>query len=538
MPSELCARCGAALRPPIPARCPLCEGPPQLAGRYALLEVLGRSAERTTYRARRLEDGVEVAIKELSFRRMASWKSEELFAREIRILRELSHPAVPRLFDTLAIEDGARSGLYLVRELVDGCSLEAEMRARRHTRAEAQRVAAELLDIVADLHALSPPLVHRDLTLSNVLRRADGRLVLVDLGAVRDTLAAASGGSTLVGTYGYAAPEQLRGVASAASDVYAVGAITLALLARRPADALLDARHRFRVADHAEGELRRVLERMLAPQPERRPSAKTAARQMRRLTAGRPATSRAPLALSLVAALFLVTVVLAAASSAPASGSAAVVEPHEPALPESASAAPPSGPAPLPPAPIALPTIPFERDPPTPIEPPLGWTPECETRGGCASVSASFAGITLWGQCAPLLGAADAPAESMASVAVERTIGGVALSCRASQQHGSFCNVLCEAPSTDAWADAEAIVRWIGDRHGRPTRAEESTASSGPFGRTRRRATTFRSEGSGTFGPEVLVLADRRFVDGGEPEPRRERVVVSYRGPFTREGDQ
>ena len=66
MPSELCARCGAALRPPIPARCPLCEGPPQLAGRYALLEVLGRSAERTTYRARRLEDLAQIFGEALS----------------------------------------------------------------------------------------------------------------------------------------------------------------------------------------------------------------------------------------------------------------------------------------------------------------------------------------------------------------------------------------------------------------------------------------------------------------------------------------
>jgi hypothetical protein len=71
--------------------------------------------------------------------------------------------------------------------------------------------------------------IHRDIKPSNILRAPDGRLSLVDFGGVLDA-AREKGGSTVVGTFGYMAPEQLHGEATPATDLYALGATIVALL--------------------------------------------------------------------------------------------------------------------------------------------------------------------------------------------------------------------------------------------------------------------------------------------------------------------
>ena len=71
--------------------------------------------------------------------------------------------------------------------------------------------------------------MHRDIKPGNVIRRPDGSFALVDFGAVRDKLKP-GGGSTVVGTFGYMAPEQFQGRASPKSDVYGLGATALAML--------------------------------------------------------------------------------------------------------------------------------------------------------------------------------------------------------------------------------------------------------------------------------------------------------------------
>ncbi len=248
----LCASCGkdVAKEAESTDRCPLCEAPVLLAKKYRLVGILGRGANGVTYRAERVADGAVFAVKELPIGTAESVKALELFERETSVLRTLHHPAIPRHEDNFTFGEGKSTGLYLVQELIDGGTIAAEAEAERLAPTDVWKIVAGLCDVLEYLHGRSPPVVHRDIKPANVMRRKDGSLVLIDFGSVRDAVRA-QGGSTVAGTFGYMAPEQLAGRASPASDLYAVGAMAAALLSRKEADALLDDEGRLDVRAHA-----------------------------------------------------------------------------------------------------------------------------------------------------------------------------------------------------------------------------------------------------------------------------------------------
>src|SRR5262249_28224993 len=109
---------------------------------------------------------------------------------------------------------------------------------------------------------------------SNVIRRRDGSFAIIDSGAVRDRLKIT--GSTVVGTFGYMAPEQFQGRAMPQSDVYAAGTTALAMLTGKEPE---DLPHKGLAVDveaalgpRARPELVRVLKDMVEPDPDKRAS--------------------------------------------------------------------------------------------------------------------------------------------------------------------------------------------------------------------------------------------------------------------------
>ena len=257
------------------ATCHGCGDPPLLQGRYRLDAVVGRGASGTTFRATRLTDGLVVAVKELDYRKLESFKTEELFERESRVLRQLDHPGIPSYVDAFSVEAGRHIALYLVQEFIDGPTLEQEGLRRRYDEDEILDVLEELAEILAYLHSREPPVIHRDIKPRNAMRRErDGQLVLIDFGSVRDVIEDhQQGGSTIAGTVGFMAPEQLAGVATPASDVYGLGALAVRLLSGKEPHQMLDPHHRLDWRAHVDvsAQVARLLERMLELDLEERP---------------------------------------------------------------------------------------------------------------------------------------------------------------------------------------------------------------------------------------------------------------------------
>lgn len=210
-----------------------------IAQRYRIETTLGQGGIGITYEALDLQNNQPVALKVLSLRRMNDWKAIELFERESKILSQLNHPAIPHYLDYFQIDTNQDRGFYLVQQLAVGKSLAATVEnGWNPDEAEVRDIAIQILEILVYLQQLTPPIIHRDIKTQNIIRQENGRIFLVDFGAVQDVYHhTVTGGSTVVGTYGYMAPEQFRGQAVLSTDLYGLGTTLLFLLTQTsPAD--------------------------------------------------------------------------------------------------------------------------------------------------------------------------------------------------------------------------------------------------------------------------------------------------------------
>ena len=205
-----------------------------LNDRYQIINILGQGGIATTYAAKDLETDATVAIKVMSLRRAQDWKAIELFEREAKILAQLNHPAIPQYLDYFQVDADRDREFYIVQSLAPGTPLSVLIeRGWQPEVAEVEQIAAQVLEILDYLHRLAPPVIHRDIKPQNLIKSLDGKIYLVDFGAVQDTYhQTVTGGSTVVGTYGYMAPEQFRGQAFLSTDLYGLATTLLFLLTR------------------------------------------------------------------------------------------------------------------------------------------------------------------------------------------------------------------------------------------------------------------------------------------------------------------
>jgi len=268
----VCAECRTETDDP--ESCESCGASPLLDGRYRLEEILGQGASGITYRAVEIPEGRTLCVKELTYRAMSSFEMQELFHREARILRQLDHPGIPNYVDDFALESGKNLSLFLVQEIVRGQTLREEMEETRYTERDVLEILLELSEILVYLQELRPPVFHRDIKPTNVMRNDEGELVLVDFGSVKATTDGAAGGSTVAGTFGYMAPEQHWGQASRATDLYGLGVLGLVLLTREHPENFVGDQHHLDWKGHLDATepvvdlLDELLQRSVAERPE------------------------------------------------------------------------------------------------------------------------------------------------------------------------------------------------------------------------------------------------------------------------------
>ena len=237
--------------------------------RYRIITTIGQGAFGTTYEAEDLTNYKRVALKVLSLRQTQDWKALDLFEREAKILASIDHPSIPRYFNSFYEDKSDDRLFYLVQELVEGESLSKLVKKGwRGNEEQVRDIALQVLKILDDLHQMQPCIIHRDIKPSNILRRADGKIYLVDFGAVKDAYRSTLiHGGTFIGTIGYMPPEQFRGKAFFASDLYALGATLLFLLTHRSPEDLPRKRMKFDFRDRVNisPDFANWLEKMLEP---------------------------------------------------------------------------------------------------------------------------------------------------------------------------------------------------------------------------------------------------------------------------------
>lgn len=187
-------------------------------------EILKRIAEGGT--------GVVYLVKDLHLNKLAAVKvsknpgnagEREAVMSEMKVLKELSHPALPAIIDFFEEEDA----ICLVMEYVDGITLEQYLRRFGRVEVElAVRWAIELTEVLQYLHTRTPAVIYRDLKPSNIMIQPDGRLKLIDFGAAFVSAYGQNREELIMGTPGYGAPEQWQnGSAGKSSDIYGLGAV-------------------------------------------------------------------------------------------------------------------------------------------------------------------------------------------------------------------------------------------------------------------------------------------------------------------------
>lgn len=256
-----------------------------LHGRYRTLRPLGHGSFASVSLCADERTGRQVAVKELRPEHLRDWKHFELFEREARVLASLRHHGIPEVVEAFEESDAqGRPRLYLAEEYVEGAGLLARIEAGpRLGSSELLRLALDLLHILEYLHSRTPPVIHRDIKPSNIILRPTGAPVLIDFGGVRDGWRQpGQGGSTVLGTHGYAPPEQYLGQAGPKSDLYALGATLLhAAGGLPPSDYTFDT-GRIEVPAElpCDSRLRRLLTALLEPAPVDRPANAAAAREL------------------------------------------------------------------------------------------------------------------------------------------------------------------------------------------------------------------------------------------------------------------
>ncbi|PIG93314.1 serine/threonine-protein kinase [Gloeocapsopsis sp. IPPAS B-1203] len=267
--------------------CTACGMPLILVGRYLPLKLVGKGGFGAAFLARdRYTPGMRrCVVKQFqpsgNLTQTQLQIAHKLFEREAEVLEELGqHDQIPDLYAFFELTvpslqaNSQDKFFYLVQEYIDGKNLEEELQEKgKFSTSEVVELLQGILPVLQFIHERGS--IHRDIKPSNIMRHRNGRLYLLDFGAVKQvTTAVPIKGSTGIYSQGYAPPEQMSGGdVYPSTDLYALAVTAVMLLTGKEPAELFDAyNNRWNWRSHVSvpSAIADILDRMLSVTPNQR----------------------------------------------------------------------------------------------------------------------------------------------------------------------------------------------------------------------------------------------------------------------------
>lgn len=240
-------------------------------GKYEILKQIGKGGMSIVYLAMDKRLNKQWAVKEI--KKTVNGKQDEIIVNsllaEANLMKRLDHPALPRIVDII---DSGQT-IYVVMDYIEGESLDKIL---NEYGAQPQELviewAKQLCDALGYLHSQKPPIIYRDMKPANIMLKPEGNLKVIDFGIAREYKEKNLSDTTVLGTKGYAPPEQHGSrQTDARSDIYALGMTMHHLLTGidpRPADYMYVPIRQYN--PELSGGLERIIDKCTALDPEDR----------------------------------------------------------------------------------------------------------------------------------------------------------------------------------------------------------------------------------------------------------------------------
>lgn len=191
-------------------------------GKYEILKEIGRGGMSFVYLANDTHLNRNWAVKEV--KKKGSGKNDEIVVNsllaEANMVKKLDHPALPRIVDI--IDNGVT--IYIIMDFIEGESLDKILQEYgAQSEENVINWAMQICDVLSYLHSQKPPIIYRDMKPANLMLKPNGNISIIDFGIAREYKEQNLADTTVLGTKGYAPPEQYSGQTDARSDIYALG---------------------------------------------------------------------------------------------------------------------------------------------------------------------------------------------------------------------------------------------------------------------------------------------------------------------------
>lgn len=190
-------------------------------GRYEILKEIGHGGMSTVFLAMDKNMNKQWAVKEI--RRSGRDANDDMYSHslqaEANLMKSLDHGALPHIQDI--IDQGET--FCVVMDYIEGESLDKIINEYgAQPEEQVLEWAMQICDVLSYLHSQRPPIIYRDMKPGNVMLKPDGNIKIIDFGIARE-FKQDMADTTVLGTRGYAPPEQYNGRTDPRSDIYALG---------------------------------------------------------------------------------------------------------------------------------------------------------------------------------------------------------------------------------------------------------------------------------------------------------------------------